>query len=401
MAAKKNEEKNYVWSGKDSSGKDVNGVMRGASDSFVKIALRGKGIKVDKVKVAKNEGKKIKQEDIAVFTRQLATMMKAGVPVLQSFEIVANGHANPSVSRLLLDIKSKVEMGYSLSNAFKEHGDYFDKLYCNLVAAGEKAGILDTILDRLAVYQEKMTMIRAKIKKAMMYPAAVMGVAFSVTAIIMIFVVPSFEKVFHSFGAELPAPTRVVMNISHAFVKYWYLIFGGIGGSIYGFMKAMKTNEKFKNKVDRLILKMPVFGIILQKSAIARWCRTLATMFAAGVPLVEALDSVSKAAGNVVYYEATKNIQVAVATGRQLTQSMKEQNVFPNMMIQMAQIGEESGSLDTMLNKVAEFYETEVDDSVAAMSSLIEPFIIVFLGVVIGGLVVAMYLPIFKMAGTV
>lgn len=402
LAKQEIKEKNYIWVGKDKKGKEVKGEMRAASDTLVKVALRSKGIQVEKIKAQKfNSGKKIKQEDIAIFTRQLATMMRSGVPLLQSFEIVANGHANPSVAKLLYDIKNKVETGSSLSDAFGSHPDYFDKLYCNLVAAGEKAGILDTILERLATYQEKITAIKSKIKKAMMYPAAVMAVAFLVTAVIMIFVVPSFEEVFHSFGAELPGPTLVVMGISHFFVDYWYLIFGGLAGAIYGFFYAKKKNEKFKHAVDRTLLKMPVFGEILRKSAVARWSRTLATMFAAGVPLVEALDSVAGAAGNIVYYNATKNIQRDVATGTSLTISMQQQNVFPNMLNQMAQIGEESGSLDLMLNKVAEFYETEVDDSVAALSSLIEPFIIVFLGVIVGGLVVAMYLPIFKMASAV
>jgi type IV pilus assembly protein PilC len=395
-------EKNFIWSGKDKKGKVVNGEMKSTSDSLVKVVLRSKGIQVDKVKLQRfSTGKPVKQADVSVFTRQLATMMKAGVPVLQTFEIVANGHANPNVSKLLYDIKSKVETGSSLSDAFATHSEHFDKLYCNLVAAGEKAGVLDIVLERLATYQEKIMAIKGKIKKAMMYPIAVMGVAFLVTAIIMIFVVPSFEEVFHSFGAELPGPTQIVINISHFFVNNWYFIFGGLGGAIYGFLHLLKTNEQVRNRVDRITLKLPVFGEIFVKSAVARWCRTLATMFAAGVPLVEALESVAGAAGNVVYYNATKNIQKNVATGQSLTTSMQQEKLFPNIMIQMAQIGEESGSLDVMLNKVAEFYEAEVDDSVSALSSLIEPFIIVFLGVIVGGLVVAMYLPIFKMASTV
>lgn len=395
-------EKTYIWLGKDKKGKEIRGETKSTSDSLVKVMLRSKGIQVEKIKVQKfKRGKKITQGDVALFTRQLATMMKAGVPVLQSFDIVANGHNNPSVVKMLLDIKGKVETGLSLSESFKTYPEHFDKLYCNLVAVGEKAGILDSILDRLATYQEKITAIKSKLKKAMMYPIAVMGVAFLVTAIIMIFVVPSFEEIFSSFGAELPGPTLVVMAISHFFVENWYLIFGGLIGGIVFFLRALKTNEKVQSAVDRTVLKLPVFGEIFKKSAIARWCRTLATMSAAGVPLVEALDSVAGAAGNVVYYNATKIIQKEIMTGQSLTASIQQQNVFPNMMIQMAQIGEESGSLDMMLNKVAEFYEDEVDDSVAALSSLIEPFIIVFLGTVVGGLVVAMYLPIFKMASTV
>lgn len=396
-------ELNFVWVGKDKKGKEVRGETKAASEALVRVALRARGIQVIKVKkqTFNTRGKKVKQADVAVFTRQLATMMRSGVPLLQSFEIVANGHANPAVSKLLYDIKTSVETGSSLSDAFAKHPDQFDKLYCNLVAAGERAGILDMILDRLALYQEKMQAIKKKIKSALTYPIAVMGVAFVVTAIIMIFVVPSFKQVFASFGAELPGPTLVVMNISDFFVAYWYLIFGAIFGTISFLGRLIKKSEKARATFDRMILRLPIFGEILKKSAIARWARTLATMFAAGVPLVEALDSVAGASGNVVYYNATKIIQKEVTTGQSLTISMQQQNVFPNMMIQMSQIGEESGSLDDMLNKVAEFYEEEVDNAVASLSSLMEPLIIAFLGVVVGGLVVAMYLPIFKMASAV
>lgn len=392
----------FVWEGKDRKGKVVKGDMKAVSDSVVRVALRSKGIKVTKIKKQRfSSSKPVKQTDVAVFTRQLATMMKSGVPLLQSFDIVANGHSNPSVSKLLTDIKNDVEQGSSLSQAFSKHPKYFDELYCNLVEAGEKAGILEMILDRLAVYQEKIQNIKSKIKSAMFYPIAVMGVASVVTAILMIFVVPSFKTVFESFGAELPGPTQVVMAISDFFVANWYFMLFGLVGSLLGFKHALKTNIKVKHGFERALLKLPVMGTILHKSAVARWCRTLATMFSAGVPLVEALGSVAGAAGNIVYYTATKNIQREVETGQSLTVCMQEQNLFPNMMIQMAQIGEESGSLDSMLNKVAEFYEGEVDDAVASMSSLIEPFIIAFLGIVVGGLVVAMYLPIFKMASTV
>lgn len=392
----------FVWEGKDKKGKTVNGDMRAVSDAVVRVALRSKGIKVTKVKKQRfSSTKPVKQSDVAVFTRQLATMMKSGVPLLQSFEIVANGHANPSVSRLLFDIKNEVEQGSSLANAFGKHPRYFDDLFCNLVEAGEKAGILDMILERLAMYQEKIQNIKSKIKSAMFYPIAVMGVATVVTAILMIFVVPSFKTVFESFGAELPGPTQVVMAISDFFVSNWYYMLFGFIAALTGFKHALRTNVKVQHGFERLLLKLPIMGVILHKSAVARWARTLATMFAAGVPLVEALGSVAGAAGNIVYYTATKNIQREVETGQSLTVCMQEQHLFPNMMIQMAQIGEESGSLDDMLNKVAEFYEGEVDDAVASMSSLIEPLIISFLGVVVGGLVVAMYLPIFKMAGTV
>ena len=404
MATIKKEVKEFtfIWQGKDRKGKEIRGEMRAASDSLVKVALRTKGISDIKVKKQKfRQSGKIKSDDIAIFTRQLSTMMKSGVPLLQSFDIVANGNSNAAVSRLLLDIKASVESGTSLATAFSQHPKYFDNLYCSLVEAGEKAGILDTILDRLALYQEKIQGIKSKIKSALFYPIAVIAVAFAVTAVIMIFVVPAFKEVFEGFGAELPGPTLIVMAISDFFVANWFFIFTGIFGIIWGVKKLIKTNEKVRHGFERLLLKMPVFGELIKKSAIARWTRTLSTMFAAGVPLVEALDSVAGAAGNIVYYNATKNIQKLVSTGQSLTVSMQEQKVFPNMVIQMAQIGEEAGSLDSMLTKVAEFYESEVDDMVAAMSSLIEPFIIVFLGVVVGGLVVAMYLPIFKMASTV
>ena len=403
MAKNDSKEKIYVWSGKDKKGKNVKGEIKGVSEALVKVALRTRGIiTINKIKVQKfKSGKKIKLNDVAVFTRQLSTMMKAGVPLLSSFDIVANGHSNPSVTKLLYELKHEIEMGSSLSSAFAKYPQYFDKLYCNLVEAGEKAGILEMILDRLAVYQEKMLGIKSKIKKALMYPIAVMAVALVVTSIIMIFVVPSFENVFKSFGAELPGPTLFVVGLSKIFVENWYLIFGGIFLFFWGFGAARKKSRSFDEKIQRLSLKLPIFGEILNKSAVARWCRTLATMFAAGVPLVESLDSVAGAAGNIVYEKATYQIQTEVATGTSLTYSMQQTEIFPNMLIQMAMIGEESGTLDVMLNKVAEFYEEEVDDSVNALSSLMEPFIIAFLGIIVGGLVVAMYLPIFKMASTV
>lgn len=403
MAKNDTKEKTYVWSGKDKKGKNVKGEIKGVSEALVKVALRTRGvISIDKIKVQKfKSGKKIKPEDVAVFTRQLSTMMKAGVPLLSSFDIVANGHNNPSVTKLLYDLKHEIETGSSLSDAFAKYPKYFDKLYCNLVGAGEKAGILEMILDRLALYQEKMLGIKSKIKKALMYPVAVIAVALVVTSIIMIFVVPSFENVFSAFGAELPGPTLFVMALSKFFVNNWYFIFGGLFAAIWGFGYARKNVKSFDEGIQRMSLKAPVFGSILEKSAVARWCRTLATMFAAGVPLVESLDSVAGASGNIVYENATYQIQTEVATGTGLTYSMQQTEVFPNMLIQMAMIGEESGTLDVMLNKVAEFYEEEVDDSVNALSSLMEPFIIAFLGVVVGGLVVAMYLPIFKMASTV
>ena len=392
---------NFSWEGKDKSGKLVKGEIRASGENIVNATLRRQGITNPKVKKqSKRGGKKITEQDITLFSRQLATMMKAGVPLLQSFDIVAKGHSNPSVTRLLLDIKTEVETGSSLAQAFRKYPLYFDALFCNLVAAGEQAGILDTLLDRLATYKEKILAIKSKIKKALFYPISILVVAFVVTAVIMIFVIPQFEDLFKSFGADLPAPTLVVMQISKIFTSYWYLIFGGLGGGIWLFFNTWRRSEKMQFFMDRLILKVPVFGDLVKKATIARWTRTLATMFAAGVPLVEALDSVAGAAGNKVYYNATKRIQQEVSTGSSLTVSMQNSGVFPNMVLQMCSIGEESGSLDGMLSKVADFFEAEVDDAVDALASLMEPMIMAVLGVVIGGLVIAMYLPIFKM-GTV
>ena len=342
-------------------------------------------------------GKPIKPKDIAIFTRQMATMMKAGVPLLQSFDIVGRGNPNPSVTRLLNDIRTDVETGTSLSAAFRKYPLYFDDLYCNLVEAGEAAGILEGLLDRLATYKEKILAIKSKIKSAMFYPMAIIVVAFIITAVIMIFVIPAFKQVFTNFGADLPAPTLVVMGISDFFVQYWYLIFGIVIGGTWGFLELWKRSQGVQIFMDRLILKAPIFGEIVRKSVIARWTRTLSTMFAAGVPLVEALDSVGGASGNYVYHQATKRVQQEVSTGTSLTVAMQNTNVFPSMVIQMTQIGEESGALDHMLSKVADFFEQEVDDAVEAMSSLMEPMIMVVLGSLIGGMVVAMYLPIFKL----
>ncbi len=400
-SAKKNENIQFSWEGVDKKGKILSGELSAASESSARMALKTKGISVKKIKKSRNGNAKVKFADVTTFTRQLATMMKAGVPLLQSFDIVANGHPNQAVSRLLFAIKGSVETGSSLAAAFAEHPQYFDKLFCSLIAAGEKAGILDMILERLAEYQEKMQAIKKKIKSALTYPIAVMGIAMVVTAILMIFVVPSFKEVFTSFGAELPAPTQFVMDLSEIFVSYWYIMVASIVIGIVSFKKLLATSQTARNKMDELVLRLPIFGQIIRKATVARWCRTLSTMFAAGVPLVEALDSVANAAGNNVYTVATKNIQTEVSTGTSLTVSMQQQKVFPSMLLQMAQIGEESGALDSMLNKVAEFYEEEVDNAVESLSSLMEPLIISFLGTVVGGLVVAMYLPIFKMASAV
>ena len=392
----------FEWEGKDKNGKSVRGEMRAGGEAQVGASLRRQGILVNKVKKRRlSGGKAIKQKDIAVFTRQLSTMMRAGVPLIQSFDIVARGSTNAKMTRLLVDIRSDVETGTSLSSAFRKHPLYFDALYCNLVEAGEAGGILETLLDRLAIYQEKTMAIKNKIKSALIYPVAVMVVAFVVLSVIMIFVIPAFKEVFSSFGAELPAPTLVVMAISEFFVKYWYLIFGVIVGGVYFFLQSWKRSLKMQKAMDRLLLRVPVFGDLVNKSAVARWTRTLSTMFAAGVPLVEALDSVGGAAGNAVFLEATEQIQKDVSTGSALTTSMQTTGVFPTMVIQMCAIGEESGSLDQMLGKAAEFYEDEVDEAVKGLSSLMEPFIIVILGTLIGGIVVSMYLPIFKLGQVV
>ena len=392
----------FEWEGKDKNGKVVRGEMRAGGEAMVSASLRRQGVMVNKVKKRRmSGGKSIKQKDIAVFTRQLSTMMRAGVPLIQSFDIVARGSTNARMTRLLTDIRTDVETGTSLSAAFRKHPLYFDALYCNLVEAGEAGGILETLLDRLAIYQEKTMAIKNKIKSALIYPIAVLVVAFVVLSVIMIFVIPAFEDVFKSFGADLPAPTLFVIAMSKFFVSYWYLIFGSLGGGTYFFLQSWKRSIKMQKVMDRMLLRVPVFGELVNKSSVARWTRTLSTMFAAGVPLVEALDSVGGASGNAVFQEATEQIQRDVSTGSALTTSMQTTGVFPVMVLQMCAIGEESGSLDAMLGKAAEFYEDEVDEAVKGLSSLMEPFIIVILGILIGGIVVSMYLPIFKLGQVV
>ncbi len=403
MATSANKESLYLWEGKDKRGKLIKGEIRASGESFVSATLRRQGIIVIKVKKQsgfKSKGK-VKDKDITLFTRQLATMLKAGVPLLQAFDIVGKGHSNQAVAKLLGDIKADVETGSSLSGAFRKYPLYFDNLFCNLIGAGEQAGILDTLLDRLATYKEKIQAIKGKIKSALFYPISIIVVAFAITAIIMIFVIPAFKELFSSFGAQLPTPTLIVMAISDVFVKWWWAIFGSIGFGLWFFFYTWKRSEKMQSTMDRLLLKMPIFGPLIRKATIARFARTLATMFAAGVPLVEALDSVAGACGNRVYFDATKKIQSEISTGTSLTVSMQNTNVFPNMVLQMVAIGEESGALDSMLGKVADFFEGEVDDAVAAISSLMEPVIMVVLGTLIGGLVIAMYLPIFKMGSVV
>jgi type IV pilus assembly protein PilC len=392
----------YAWEGKDKTGKTVRGEMRAGGETIVNVTLRRQGIMVVKVKKkAYRSGKKIVDKDLTLFTRQLATMMKAGVPLLQSFDIVGKGHSNPSMSKLIMDLRADIETGTSLNNAFRKYPLYFDPLFCNLVGAGEQAGILEDLLTRLAVYKEKTLALKAKIKSALTYPIAILAIAFIVTAVIMIWVVPAFKEVFSSFGADLPTPTLVVMAMSDFVVKWWYILFGSLFGAIYFFLQSWRRSLKMQQTMDRLMLRLPVFGDVIRKATIARWTRTLATMFAAGVPLVEALDSVGGASGNAVYLDATKKIQTEVSTGTSLTVAMQNANVFPNMVTQMVAIGEESGALDGMLGKVADFYEEEVDEAVSALSSLMEPMIMVILGVLIGGLVVAMYLPIFKLGAVV
>lgn len=393
----------FLWEGTDKTGKKVKGEMIAPGEAFVRQSLRRQGINVLKVQ---KQGlfartKKITEKDIALFTRQLATMLKAGVPLLQAFDITARSHANPSLQRLLAEIKADVETGSNMSNAFGKHPQYFDGLYCNLIHAGEQAGILDAVLDRLATYKEKMLAIKGKIKSALFYPVTVMVVAFVITAGIMIFVIPSFKGLYASSGQGLPALTEFVIVLSDLFVDWWYVIFGGIGVAIYSYIYALKHSPAFRAKVDAIMLKLPVFGPLIEKATVSRWARTFSSMFSAGVPMVESLDSVAGASGNHVFSEATLRIKTQVATGAALATSLQAAGVFPNMLIQMVAIGEESGALDTMLSKVADYYEREVDDAVAGISSLMEPFIMVILGGLIGTIVIAMYLPIFKMGSVV
>jgi len=396
----------FIWTGTDKRGVRVKGQTRGSNPSLIKADLRKQGIKPLTVKkqgtlLKKSEKKKIIPKDIAVFFRQLATMMAAGVPLVQAFEIIGRGHENAGMRELILKIKAEVESGTSLSETLAQHPLHFDSLVISLVNAGEHAGVLETLLDKIATYKEKTEYLKAKIKKALFYPTAVIIVAIIVTAILLIFVVPQFEELFSNFGADLPAFTRMVVSMSEYLQAYWWLVFGILLGAGIGFMQAKKRSRSFGRALDRLILKLPIIGPIMHKAAVARYARTLATMFAAGVPLVEALESVAGATGNVVYSDAVLLIRDSVATGQQLQFAMSQTGLFPNMVEQMVAIGEESGSLDAMLSKVADFYEQEVDDAVDALSSLLEPLIMSILGILIGGLVVAMYLPIFKMGAAI
>lgn len=405
MATTAAKQDTFVWEGKDKRGQKVKGEVGGQNISLVKASLRRQGINPTRVrKKAKplfGGKRRIKAKDIAIFSRQLATMMTSGVPLMQAFEIIGRGHENKGMQDLLMAVKTDIEGGSNLSDALAKHPYHFDELYVNLVQAGEHAGILDSILDKIATYKEKTESIKAKIKKALFYPTAVLVVAFLITAILMIFVVPEFAKLFKGFGADLPAMTKFVMDLSEIFQNYWWAIFGGIIGAIMGVMQAKKRSRKFNHFLDRALLKVPIIGMILNKAAIARYARTLSTMFAAGVPLVEAMQSVAGAVGNVVYGEAVLKMRDEVATGTQLNVSMAKTKLFPNMVVQMTAIGEEAGSVDSMLAKVADFYEEEVDNAVDSLSSLLEPFIMVILGTLVGGLVVAMYMPIFQMGKVV
>jgi len=392
----------FIWEGKDKAGRLVQGEMRATGAERVNVTLRRQGLTdISVKKKASLRQRKITEKDIAIFARQLATMLRAGVPLLQAFDIVARGHGNPAVSRLLWDVRSQVETGSSLSQSLRRYPTYFDALFCNLVAAGEQAGILEEVLSRLATYKEKTVAIKGKIRAAMFYPAAILVVAFLVTAAIMIWVVPAFKNVFESFGAELPLPTQMVIWLSDRFVQYWYLIIGSLSLGSMVLVRTWKRSASMRASTDKLILRLPLFGEIVRKAVIARWTRTLSTMFSAGVPLVESLESVGGASGNVVYIDATRRISASVKSGTSLTMAMQNTQIFPSMVTQMVSIGEESGALDQMLSKVAEFYEDEVDVAVASLSSLMEPIIMVILGGLIGGLVIAMYLPIFKLGSVV
>ena len=396
----------FAWEGTDKKGNRVKGESRGNNPNLIKAELRRQGVTPLKVKkksalATAGKGKKILPKDIAIFTRQLATMLASGVPLVQAFDIIGRGHENPRMQELVMTVKADVEGGSNLADSLGKHPLYFDDLVCNLVEAGEAAGVLDTLLDKIATYKEKTEALKSKIKKAMFYPTAVLVVALIVTAILLLFVVPQFESLFKDFGADLPAFTQFVVNMSRFMQEYWYVMFGVLGAAVYGLLQAKKRSRAFNHFLDRMVLKLPVIGAIMTKAAIARYARTLSTMFAAGVPLVEALESVSGATGNIVYSEAVLRMRDQVSTGQQLQLSMTQTGLFPNMVVQMVAIGEESGSLDSMLGKVADFYEREVDDAVDGLSSLLEPLIMAILGVLVGGLVVAMYLPIFKMGSAI
>jgi len=407
-AAKKTKFDTFTWEGLSKQGAKTNGELTGASIALVKAELRRQGINPLKVKKKPKplfgSGKKkskIESKDICIFSRQMSIMMSSGVPLIQSFDIIGKGHDKPAMQDMLMAIKGDVEGGNTLSDALAKFPLQFNDLYCNLVNAGEQAGILETLLDKIATYQEKTENIKSKIKKAMFYPIAILAVSFIVTTILLLFVIPQFQEMFENFGGELPAMTKAVVFMSEWLQQYWYILFGVLGAAIFAFVKAKQKSKKFRDLLDKWILKLPIVGPLMTKAAIARFARTLATMFAAGMPLVEAMVTVAGAAGNAVYSAGIMKMREEVSTGTTLNQSMQTTKLFPNMVVQMVAIGEEAGSVDTMLSKVADFYEAEVDDAVDGLSSLLEPVIMAFLGVVIGGLVIAMYLPIFKMGQVV
>jgi type IV pilus assembly protein PilC len=406
MAEKAIKQDLFIWEGSDRRGAKVKGESPGSNIAMVKAELRRRGIVPKKVRkkstlFSGGKGKKITPKDIAIFARQLATMMSAGVPLVQAFEIIGRGHEKQRMQDLLLAIKNDIESGNPLAESLGKHPLYFDELFCNLVHAGEHAGILEDLLHKIATYKEKTESMKAKIKKAMFYPTAVIVVAFIVTAILLIYVVPQFEELFSGFGAGLPAFTQMVIDLSNFMQAWWPAILGGVIATVLGFIQLKKRSPKFAHFLDRVVLKIPVMGMIINKAAIARYARTLSTMFAAGVPLVEAMESVAGATGNQVYSETVLRIRDDVATGRQLNAAMRDSPLFPAMVVQMVAIGEEAGSLDDMLGKVADFYEEEVDNAVDSLSSLLEPLIMAILGVLVGGLVIAMYLPIFKLGSVV
>lgn len=395
-------EMTFEWSGKNRRGKPMKGEVRARGVAAASAQLRRQGIIVSKIRQRRiSGGKRIKAGDVAIFTRQLATMMRAGIPLLQAFEIVGEGHPNPSMARLLENIRKDIETGTSMANSFRKHPRYFNALYCSLVEAGEVAGILEAILERLAIYLEKTEAVKRKLKSALMYPVIVIIALIAVISVMMLFVIPTFKTVFESMGAKLPGPTQVIVDMSDFMVDKWYFLLFGAVFIIYFIMQCYRRSEKFRDRIDQMLLRMPIFGSVIRKSVIARWTRTLSTMFSAGVPLIESLNSVAGAAGNAVYRKATNKIQQDVATGTGLAMSMSAAQIFPSMVIQMTTIGEESGSLDQMLANVADFYEDEVDQAVKGISSLIEPLIIIILGVVVGGMVVALYLPIFNLGNVV
>lgn len=380
----------------------VRGEVIALNEDDAKKKLQRRSIKVISIKKVKTtRKKKITQADITVFTRQLAVMMKAGLPMMQAFEIVARGHSNPAMTDLLMDVRNDIEQGEPIGKSFAKHPQYFDRFYCNLVSAGEAGGVLEGLLDKLAVYKEKTQAIKKKVKSALTYPTAVIVVAIALILVMMIFVLPEFGKIYQGLGAELPALTQTMMDLSDFFVEHAVIIVGGLVGSVFGFIQLHKRSFAVQKKVDKWLLNVPIFGPIVMKGTIARWCRTTASLFTAGVPLVEALDSVAGAAGNIIYEEATVGIRNKVNQGISLTSGMEATDLFPSMVVQMASIGEESGALDDMLNKVAEFYEDEVDNAVAALSSLMEPIIMVVLGSIIGVILVAMYLPLFSMGDAI